>query len=236
MHIADNFDPEQFHPLVVAERTDGTMWVIDGGNRLQALLLLKWEDQQVPCLVRSTDALQAEAHGFIVKNEVKRLTALHMFTAGITAAYKDECEIAQVCHELGLEIKSGRTTGAVGAVMALRKVYAPQGSKGVKNRTLLRDVLRVLRDAWEGAPDGFDALLIKAVATLLQRESDAPVKFQSELAARLGGKNPRDILALGRAARDSVMMGKPLHVAVAEVIVNLYNAGRRTQVLRSLAA
>lgn len=52
--IARNFDWALFGVLKVARRTDGTLWVFDGGHRLRACFY-RSDIKTIPCIVFSMD-------------------------------------------------------------------------------------------------------------------------------------------------------------------------------------
>lgn len=81
--IAMFWDWALFHPLSVARRADGSLWVIDGQHRLAAARLRR-DLYDLPCVVGPSRSLADEAASFVAMNIQRRaMTKLDLFKAAV---------------------------------------------------------------------------------------------------------------------------------------------------------
>ncbi|MCJ9428567.1 DUF6551 family protein [Kordiimonas marina] len=106
--IADGFDWSQLQPLVVAERPDGTYFVVDGQHRLAAAE--KCGVDKLPCYIVPATALSAEANSFvgINKNRVN-ITPLQVYHAELAAGDPAAMQVAEIAQEAGVTIPKNPT-------------------------------------------------------------------------------------------------------------------------------
>ena len=79
--IAMFWDWSLFHPLSVARRPDGSLWVVDGQHRLAAARLRR-DLYDLPCVVSHYASVDEEAASFVAMNMARRpLSALDLFRA-----------------------------------------------------------------------------------------------------------------------------------------------------------
>lgn len=92
--------------LVVAERVDGSLWVIDGQHRLSAAKRRR-EIDTMPCVVFRSLGQQAEASEFLGANvNRKPLTAIERHKAAVVALIPESQAVQRLCDELGLRLAS----------------------------------------------------------------------------------------------------------------------------------
>ena len=90
--------------LVVAERVDDSLWVIDGQHRLEAAKR-RQDIDSMPCVVFRSLGRQAEASEFLGANvNRKPLTAIERHKAAVVAAIPESQVVQRLCDELGLRI------------------------------------------------------------------------------------------------------------------------------------
>jgi hypothetical protein len=90
--------------LSVARRPDGSMWVIDGNNRLHGCLR-RSDVQEVPCIVFDVADIAEEAQGFLAANKHRKpVTALETFRAMETTGSTDHAMIVRLLAEFGLRV------------------------------------------------------------------------------------------------------------------------------------
>lgn len=193
--IADGFDPDLFHPLVVSARADGTFWVVDGRHRLEAIRMLGWLDQALPCWVFRGLSVAEEARLFVrLTSGVRKKRADRVFRARVTAGEPIAHEIARVTAECGYRLASSRgprsDPGVLGCTGTLEDIWRAGGTD------LLHRVLSLVHDTWGGRPKSTDADFVKAVSAFVLVHPEASRKVFSE---RLSRHEPQALLVEGRA-------------------------------------
>jgi hypothetical protein len=211
--IAANFDPDKFGTLTVNKR-DGHFWVVDGGHRYNALVLIGWEDQQVQCWTYHELTEEQEAALFLDLNDVRPVTALDKFKVAVIAGRDPEVAIDRIVRNLGLTV-GGTTQQSLGCVVGLQKVY--RMGPGV-----LEGTLRAVRDAY-GRP-GFSAKVVEGIGLFVANYDSVydEERLVSRLSRKLGGVNG----LLGRAEQIRSSHGVSMPHAVAAATVETYNQGR----------
>lgn len=107
LRIASDFNWAAFGVLLVARRSDGSMWVMDGQHRLAAAMS-RSDIKDVPVVVFEFDGnVEDEATDFIVANKNRKpLTGLDIFKAQVVSGDS----VAIIVNEMILS--SGRTIGS----------------------------------------------------------------------------------------------------------------------------
>jgi hypothetical protein len=165
--IITGFDKEALGTPLVGERPDGTLWGVDGQQRITALV--KMGRTQVRCEVFKSEGPEHEARIFRIVNVARtRLTPLQVFHASITARNAESLAIKALCEEYGFHIPRYNSSPAntppeslaayVRAVDALQSVYRTKKEAG------LRFVLDLLRDAWPDDPYRTRGVIFQALA------------------------------------------------------------------------
>ena len=231
--IADHFDPDEFGVLVVAERGDGTYWVLDGQQRLAALRLLGWSsDQQVPCEIIAEPSLQREAELFAGRNRRVNLRYLDLFMARVAAGEARAVAVAHIIESCGYRVSHLERAGNLYAVQACERVY--QGYRGLTSGKeypgALRATLETIRAAWGARPDGVRGPIIQGIGQLFIRDNASVEK--ANLASKLSTFEGGPSAFVGQARGSRASHGGRLSDAVAELVVETYNKGRRVSKLK----
>jgi hypothetical protein len=215
--IATHFDPDKAGTLTVNLR-DGIYWIIDGGHRYHALLLMGWEDQHVQCWIYRGLAEAQEADKFLSLNDVKTVSGMDKFQKALVAKYPVQLDIDRVVRAADLTVGTGRD--AIGCVAAITKTYG-YGPK------VLATTVRIIRDAFGQA--GFTAKATEGIGLFVANyENIFDEDFLiARLAAKKGGVNG----LLGEAQKMKQRYGVSLAVGVAAAAVETYNQGRGRQKL-----
>jgi hypothetical protein len=147
--IASEFDPDLLGAIVISEREDGELYVIDGQHRLEALRTMGWEDQLVPCLVHRNRSLEEEAKIFAeTQTKRKQLRPVEVFAAQLLAGDPVAVGIKHAVEEVDFVLNltgSGQLdNGHMSCVSAMRFVWEKYG----RGPDVLRETLRLIRDAW----------------------------------------------------------------------------------------
>jgi hypothetical protein len=114
LSIAREFDWTSFGVLIVMQRSDGSMWIVDGQQRWLAAKR-RGDIETVPCIVFRSDGQEHEAKAFFsVNTKRKFVSSIAKFNANAIANESPERQIAEWLQWNGLHIGDGTTLGAVG--------------------------------------------------------------------------------------------------------------------------
>lgn len=119
--IADNFDIKQFSPLSVSRRSDGSLWVWDGGHRFEAARLLGYS--KVPCVIFDMSMIQ-EAIAFAEAQKGRKgLTQFDAHRALLAAGDPFALELDKIVEEAGFRIAQGASGRSLQCVAKLRQIH-----------------------------------------------------------------------------------------------------------------
>ena len=213
--IAAEFDIDNFGFPVVC-RVDGINWVIDGQHRLYAIEKSGYAkgSDLLPCEVYEGLSMTEMARIFLGRNRSTPVTPFERFGVAVTAGYPTETAILEIVESTGLKIGHPKVHGQVYSVGALRRVYDRHGP------AVLARVMRVLCDAYQGAPAGLGRTLIDGVGLVVATYGVLTDKFLVEAL----GNEPHGAHALKRRAEEyRERLGRPVPECVAAAAVDIYN-------------
>ena len=224
--IAKNLDPDAFGSLTVGERRDGSLWVVDGMQRLTAAI--KLGIASVPCDVFKSDGPEHEARVFRLKNKERTgVTASSLFRAQLVEKDEQSVEIEAIVRKAGLRMRFENGPHGwpfVKAVVALEQSYCRVGAEG------LAKVLGIICSAWSGESDALRGDIIGGLAHFLKRNESADL---GRLVDRLSKKS---VVAVMRAAdatfklerdRDRSSSSSSKAICTCLAIEGLYYKGMR---------
>ncbi|MFF2424473.1 DUF6551 family protein [Streptomyces mirabilis] len=182
-NIADNMVREAIGSVIVSERADGDLYIVDGQHRWRA------------CALAGIPTIMAEVHHgltqaqeailFLIKNreshKPRPVDEYHVGLTGGVPLFVDTDRILKK-HELAL---GSTSTNGVGAVSGVLQIVDRYGAP-VFDRTLT-----VAEDAWDRSAETWDGMLLGGIGMFLGRWGD--LVDDKELA--------RKILAMGTAAK-----------------------------------
>lgn len=230
--IADNFDLDLAGTFTLSYR-DGKYWIIDGQHRFYGLKEYvkeqfgdDWADWTIEAWTHSGLTEAQEAELFLTFNSSKPVTGVDKFRVSVTADRAVETDINRIVLAHGLRVAAYKDRGNVLGVASLLASYKRGGGPH------LADVLRVLRDAWDGFD--LDAALILAVSDVLSRY--AGTVDADRLSCQLGSLKNGASGVYQEAARARQQFGGTAREATASAVVTIYNKGLATRAKARLAA
>ena len=232
--IAKEFDPDHMGVVTVSERADGRYAVIDGQHRIAAVRQLFDDDtQKIECKVHRGMTTEEEAAMFVGLNNFKRPSAIQLFLKNVIAGDPEAVEINDIVRRHGFKVNGAATDGNITCVGALHSIYHGfGGDKAEPNPSLLLQTMIVVRNSWGLAKDGANGSVVEGVALLIAAR--AKVLDFADLSHRLSTFPGGPSGLLGRARGVAAVAGGRLTFAVADVIVDVYNKGRRLNKLEPL--
>lgn len=233
-YLADNLDESMLGILEVSERSPGVYYVTNGQHRVFACRLRGEGNRLLACHVQQGLSIEAEARQFIGLNTVKTIGAFDKFHVRLNFD-PDAQAIEKAVHAVGLKLGVNGDNGFVTAVDALEQVYRGTitRSKEITPWALSR-TLRTLHGAWFDNRDAFTSQMIRGAGGVHLRYSDAIEQAHLERALAKFNGGPVQVLSRAKIRRE-VTTGT-LWRAVAEVMVDTYNKGRRSTKLPDWSA
>lgn len=167
--IAAGWDWNLFQPLVVAQRLDRSLWVVDGQHRLEAARL-RGDVEQLPCVIFMPGDPADEAEVFVQLNTKRRpLSAYALFNAGLAAGDEQALALDTLMREAGLRFGGSADPdqlkpGQVNIVGRLRNWHKRYGD--THTRAALTALSRVVRTQ---GPRNAGLMLVAIGATVVER-------------------------------------------------------------------
>lgn len=187
----------------MAQREDGSLWVVDGLQRLTALQKMGTKTVRVEVFRSRGPEHEAEVFTKINNNRVG-LTASDLFFAALTAQDPDAWLIKETGEKLGFVLRRGggssrhtdpehaaKCLTCYGTLMQLvQRTGSPEGYE--ERGSLLRAVLGVLKECWPTDPLRVKSHIVDGIGIWLVRHKG--LADTERLIARLNATEPRKIL------------------------------------------
>lgn len=192
LEIARNFMKEAYERPTVGRRADGSLWCVNGRQRLSALELLRF--RRAPCRIFSSNGREHEATVFEYLNgpkTVTRMSQAELFRSGLARNDPTVLTVKRVAEEEGFTVvrsKGGKRTlpstlcCQLSCHSTLRKVVDNWGEDA------LRFALNMIRRSWPDDPQRVGLLIIGSLALFYHRYKGA-----TRIGKRSGGIKP-DVL------------------------------------------
>jgi hypothetical protein len=226
--MAANLNLEGIGVLTVSRRPGGGDYIIDGQHRQQALLTADFGDYLVTCQIYHGLTRAQEAELFRLLNRTVRANAFDDFTKGVVAGDPECVAINAIVESCGLKIGAEKIRGNISAVTKLRNVYAVGGDKA------LRATLATIVNTWGLTHGAFNGQIIEGIGQFYAQYGEAiQVSDNTSFIRRLAKYEGGPDALLGRARHEQRTYRKPVNVAVMNILIGIYNTGRRTRRLSS---
>lgn len=167
--IAQHWNWDLCQPLVVARRSGGELFVIDGQHRLAAANL-RGDIAHLPCVVVEYDCAADEAASFVHLNQQRRpLSKLDLFKAAIASEDEEACAIMKALNDAGLSVAphSNHTAwkpGMVSNIGGIERAWRTLGSGAT------RTALGLLARAFEGQVLRYCGTIFPGIAAVCHDE------------------------------------------------------------------
>lgn len=208
--------------LVVSERKDGTLWVVDGQHRKEAGMRIN-PDIELDAEIYTGLTQRTEALMFLSLNRDRKApTPYAKFHVALTAGLEIEMRMDSQVKACGLEIASSPSANKIGAVEACRKIV----EKDKAETGLLQDTLTVVEGAWGRSPETWDNMVLQGVASVIHKNrSNVDLK---RLSRTLGRFPTYQWKASGMGGTLSGGGSVSRSTKLAEYVVTRYNTGLKT--------
>lgn len=220
--------------LIGSRRRDGKVRLCDGMQRREAMLQME-PDREMVVVVYEGLSLKEEARLFLALNKSrKNVGAYFIHRVDLTLGDPVALAIERVLSELGLATAQSSSTGKVGCVAAMTRIVG-RGNDVERGAEALRFALSVYADAWPNPSQLWRSEVVEGLASmhhLYGDEVDA-ASLSRKLATHRVYSDPIDVLS---AAKRRAVGSNRVVTQIVDVLVELYDNGRRTRRLRPEAA
>lgn len=212
--VREDFNPALVGTLIVSERKNGSMSIIDGQTRWEAMR--SRELPGCPCLIYEGLNKAQEAELFAdLQTKRRGMRTYHRFRAQLVAKDKQAMAVSKVCEAAGFELGVQETPNTLQSIAALERAF-----KVDKNGEHLADVLTVIRDVW-GVQDkkAVSAQIISGLSTFIRQQERLNY---DHLKKRLRDVTPQLILNRAAQIREGAGSGTGAATSVAQAILSEY--------------
>lgn len=201
---------------------DGQLWIVDGQHRWSALMRHGLGEWKVRCEVHedATDHARASAL-FLRLNNRALVGVFDRWLNEIQAGDPIATGTQKIVEGRGLRIALQTGDGIIACVAALKRIYA------LDNGETLKDVLDILSGAYGLTPASVEGKLIEGLALVSSKFNGT---IDRQILAKKLAKYPGGASSLIGDAKGLMRMRRAtMSRAVAEVILETYNVGRRSE-------
>ncbi|MER7478633.1 MULTISPECIES: DUF6551 family protein [Streptomyces] len=225
--IAADIKPHALGSIIVSQRQNGDLYIVDGQHRREACKIAGIETLMAE--VHRGLTIQEEATLFLIKNrEASKTNAHDEYRIGLTAGLPLFVDTEQVIasHSLKIGSTSSNQIGAVQGILAITDRYGPD---------VLDDVLTVAEDAYGRTAETWDGIIIGGLGEFIGRHRsviDTPAALD-ELARKMGKRSSAARLigdarsfATGYGAKADGTGSRKM-AAYRLIVEDVWNKGRR---------
>lgn len=227
-HIKRHWNPAAAGFLTVSHRKDRSYVILDGQHRWEAWRQLSDNTGTFACRVFERLTLVEEAQMFLDLNYTTQPRLIEKFRVRLEAEDPVAVGIDKILRSYEWKVSHIPSNGHVNAVAALERLYQLSEKRELEPN-LVQQLILVITRAWGHDRYGVQAMLLEGIGRLLS-EHGSKVDFDiliSRLREIDGGPQTlhTDASQYARLRKGKVSM------AVAELVTNAYNKGRRVNVL-----
>ncbi|MFF2779875.1 DUF6551 family protein [Streptomyces sp. NPDC058052] len=224
--IAADIKPHALGSIIVSQRQNGDLYIVDGQHRREA------------CLIAGIETLVAEVHRgltlseeatlFLIKNrEAAKTNAHDEYRIGLTAGLPlfVDTESVLVSHKLKIGSTSSNQIGAVQGILAITDKYGPE---------VLDEVLTIAEAAYGRTAETWDGIIIGGLGEFVGRHRDLVLSAASlDEFARKVEKRSSAARLIGDARSFATGFGSKADgtgsrkMAAYRLFVEVWNKGRR---------
>lgn len=218
--IADDYDPEAVGVLTVSRRADGTYHIMDGQHRHAAARLVGVE--KLMCRVFTGLSLAEEAKLFRLLNTTAKPTNIDLFKIRVVEGDPVAVDVSRIVGKHGWDVELSNSRAAFAATAAAERVYR-------QDPAALEKAVSTVTRAWGHGRESVDNRIVEGVGLFFVRYGNTVDidELIDKLSRFPGGAGA----LIGRARGLQNIIGSKVAQSLAEVVVELYNKGRRTRAL-----
>ena len=215
--MCDNFMELAIAAPVVGRRSDNSLWVIDGQQRLEAARREGY-DAALVLIVDSTGP-EFEAAIFRWLNNRRGISAAIIFRCNVKANDPDTLCIKDIVERTGFRfqgispVNGGLTIGCIGEIV---RTYHERGADQ------LELLLQIAHDCWPNDASSVESVFVAGMARFLAAAAETPQFDHNRMLDRFSRQRPAAIQATVNVPR-----GGNVRKGVAQAIAAVYNGTTR---------
>lgn len=218
--IARDWDIVKAGPILISERDDGTLWVVDGQHRI-AGALQAGETQMLAHVVRGLGQ-QEEAELRLARNDRRSDSVYEKFRTKLVMGDPTAHAIADIVRLHGSQVnRAANMHHGINCISTLEALYSIDG-----NGVWLGRTLKAIGDAFDGRldPTTCSVNMIKSVCWFLSQHVDRREVSYNEFVERLGAYGVEDLRR--KAVSYKAVHGGSLWVNWYRAMVEVWNFRR----------
>lgn len=215
--IADHLDFSKLGTLTVSLRADGTIVILDGQHRWQALKKRGLGTYKIQCAVYEGLTLQQEGDLFIGLARRSAIRPFDKFRVGVTAKHEECLGVTEVCGKHAWRITAGGgKNGTTSCVQSLVRIWL-QDKSGV----LLNRVVVALTQAFGRDGNTLNGHVVDGMAKFLLAHGDVDAKKLTDK-LQASCSSPTQLITRARTRRETE--NGSLAANVCAVIERIYDS------------
>lgn len=219
--------------ISVSERKDRSLIIIDGQHRWDATRIVTDNEGFLQCRVFTGLTLAQEAQMFLDLNETTKPPVIDLFKVQQNADGPEgdaARDIAEILMGYGWKISRVPADGNINAVKVVQRMYE-LSEKVQAEPNLLRATILVIDRAWGKGRHGAQGAIFEGIARMFaEYGSRLDLDRMIEVCKTYQG-GPQTLIA--EASQMAALRKGKVSMAVAELLVEQYNKGRRTRHLET---
>jgi hypothetical protein len=216
--ITDNFEPAAINVVSMSRRKNGILVCLDGQHRMKAAVANEY-DEEVYAAVFAGLTMQQEAKLFRLLNNTTKVGAMALFNVAVTEKQPMALAIQDILDKHGLVMSNGDFS----AISTARRIVEAHGV------VALDWSLQVIITTWGKGKQTLDGRLLEALAMLYTRSHEI---IDTESLTEKMTQVPQGLHGLlGKARTVRELKRGRIQVCLVEVLIGLYNSGKRKNLL-----
>lgn len=229
-NMVKDFNPEALQRITVSRRKLGDLVVLDGWHRTEAVRRLTDNAGTIPAKVFTGLTLQEEASLFLKLNATNQPKYMDGFRVRVTRGDEGAVAINDILNQFGWKVDNYGGDGRLTAIATVERIQK-LSQKVEAEPDLVHMVILLSTRSWGHDYHGVTGPILEGMARFLaeyKSQVDVPILIE-KLKSFKGG--PRGLW--GQARQSATLRRIRPAMAVADILVNEYNANRRKNLLPS---
>jgi hypothetical protein len=231
--IAKNYNPAALGIVTVSFRKDRSYVVIDGGHRTEATRIVTDNTGTLVCHVFKDLTLAEEVQMFLDLNDTTQPPKIDKYLVLRSGEGPDADaarDIAELLGNYGWQISRVAANGNINAVDVVNRMYQLSQKMGSDPNLILMAIMTITK-AWGNDRNGAQGPLFEALCRLYaEYGSKLDYDHLVDILKHYQG-GPRSLIAEGQQL--GAVRKMKTAMAIADIVVNTYNRGRRTKQLEA---
>lgn len=229
--IKNNYNPAAVGVMIVSRRKDRSLVILDGQHRHEATRIVTDNQGEMVCHVYEGLTLAEEAQMFLDLNDTTQPTIIDKFNVTLHAETEqgdNARDLSEILGAYGWTVSNVAAPGHVNAVKVVQRMYELSEKIGAEPNLVQSTILTVSR-AWGNDRLGVQGPVFEGIARIYARDGSKVDLDRLIEVLKMYRGGPMSLIAEAQQMA-AIRKGK-VSMAIAEILVEAYNKGRRTKTL-----